>query len=65
MLWIPGIRVTQPWMMYSDVFLEDIPGVPSERQVEFKIDLVPGAASIATIPYQLAPPEMQELSTQL
>ena len=50
---------------YLDVFLEDFPRVPSERQVEFKIDLVPCAAPIANASYLLAPPEMQELSTQL
>ncbi|GJY35247.1 putative reverse transcriptase domain-containing protein [Tanacetum coccineum] len=35
------------------------------RQVEFQIDLVPGAAPVARVPYRLAPAEMQELSTQL
>ena len=50
---------------FPDVFPEDLPGVPPERQVEFRIDLVPGAAPIARTPYRLAPPEMQELSTQL
>ncbi|CAH1425483.1 unnamed protein product [Lactuca virosa] len=50
---------------YPDVFPEDLPGIPSERQVEFRIDLVPGAALIAKAPYRLAPPEIQELSTQL
>ena len=43
---------------YLDVFLEDLPGVPPERQVEFRIDLVPGVALIAKAPYRLAPPEM-------
>ncbi|KAJ9535388.1 hypothetical protein OSB04_un001497 [Centaurea solstitialis] len=50
---------------YPDVFPDDLPGVPPERQVEFRIDLVPGAAPIAKAPYRLAPPEMQELSKQL
>ncbi|KAI3751218.1 hypothetical protein L2E82_22266 [Cichorium intybus] len=50
---------------FPDVFPEDLPGIPLERQVEFRIDLVPGAAPIAKAPYRLAPPEMQELSTQL
>ncbi|GJW94841.1 hypothetical protein Tco_0174513 [Tanacetum coccineum] len=36
-----------------------------KRQVEFRIDLVPGATPIAKSPYQLAPSEMQELSEQL
>jgi len=50
---------------YSNVFPEEFLGIPPERQVEFRIDLVPGAALIAKAPYRLAPPEMQESSTQL
>nr|GEX21544.1 putative reverse transcriptase domain-containing protein [Tanacetum cinerariifolium] len=44
---------------------KDLPGLPLARQVEFQIDLVPGAAPVARAPYRLAPAEMQELSTQL
>lgn len=40
-----------------DVLMEDLPGVPLERQVEFRIDFL-GAAPIAKAPYQLAPPEV-------
>ena len=47
------------------MFPEELPGIPTERQVEFRIDLIPGVAPIAKAPYRLAPPEMQELSTQL
>ena len=50
---------------FPDVFPEDLLGIPPERQVEFRIDLIPGADPIAKAPYRLAPPEMQELSTQL
>ena len=50
---------------YPHVFPHDLCGVPPERQVEFLIDLVPGAAPITKAPYQLAPPEMQKLSTKL
>ena len=50
---------------FPDVFPKELLGVPPERQVEFRIDLVPGAAPIAKAPYHLAPPEMQELSSQL
>ncbi|GKE99980.1 putative reverse transcriptase domain-containing protein, partial [Tanacetum coccineum] len=46
-------------------FPEDLPGLPPTRQVEFQIDLVPGAAPVARAPYRLAPSEMEELSTQL
>nr|GEU61431.1 hypothetical protein [Tanacetum cinerariifolium] len=50
---------------FPEDFLEDLPGLPSIRQVEFQIDLIPGAAPIARTPYRLAPLEMQELSDQL
>nr|GEY83895.1 putative reverse transcriptase domain-containing protein [Tanacetum cinerariifolium] len=39
--------------------------VGSTRQVEFQIDLIPGAAPVARAPYRLAPSEMKELSDQL
>ncbi|GJQ98969.1 putative reverse transcriptase domain-containing protein [Tanacetum coccineum] len=47
------------------VFPEDLSGLPPTRQVEFQIDLVPGAAPVARVPYRLAPFEMKELSEQL
>ncbi|GJZ04244.1 putative reverse transcriptase domain-containing protein [Tanacetum coccineum] len=50
---------------FEDVFPEDLSGLPPQRQVEFRIDLVPGATPIAKSPYRLAPSEMQELSGQL
>ncbi|GKD99546.1 putative reverse transcriptase domain-containing protein [Tanacetum coccineum] len=48
-----------------EVFPEDLPGLPLIHQVEFQIDLIPGAAPVARTPYRLAPSEMQELSDQL
>ncbi|GJT51032.1 putative reverse transcriptase domain-containing protein [Tanacetum coccineum] len=50
---------------FPEVFPEDLPGLPPIRQVEFQIDLVPGAAPVARAPYRLAPSKMEELSTQL
>ncbi|KAJ0790046.1 putative nucleotidyltransferase, Ribonuclease H [Helianthus annuus] len=50
---------------YPEVFPEDLPGLPLDRQVEFRIDIIPGAAPIARAPYRLAPTEMKELRTQL
>ncbi|GJX04296.1 putative reverse transcriptase domain-containing protein [Tanacetum coccineum] len=50
---------------FKDVFPEDLSGLPPQRQVEFRIDLVPGATPVAKSPYRLAPSEMQELSGQL
>ncbi|GJY14924.1 putative reverse transcriptase domain-containing protein [Tanacetum coccineum] len=50
---------------FPEVFPEDLPGIPPTRQVEFQIDLIPGAAPVARAPYRLAPSEMKELSDQL
>ncbi|GKC61772.1 hypothetical protein Tco_1089370, partial [Tanacetum coccineum] len=47
------------------VFPEDLSGLPPTRQVEFQIDLIPGAAPVARAPYRLEPSEMKELSEQL
>nr|GFA70152.1 reverse transcriptase domain-containing protein [Tanacetum cinerariifolium] len=49
----------------TDVFPKDLPGLPLIRQVEFQIDLIPGAAPVSRAPYRLDPLEMQELSDQL
>ncbi|GJU59698.1 putative reverse transcriptase domain-containing protein [Tanacetum coccineum] len=49
---------------FHDVFLEELPGIPPERQVEFRIDLIPGSNPIAKTPYRLSPSEMQELMKQ-
>ncbi|GJR34300.1 reverse transcriptase domain-containing protein [Tanacetum coccineum] len=58
---------------FSDVFPEDLPGLPPVRQVEFQIDLIPGAAlvalpratSVARAPYRLALQKCRELSNNL
>ncbi|GJT42618.1 putative reverse transcriptase domain-containing protein [Tanacetum coccineum] len=50
---------------FPEVFPEEFPGLPPPRQVEFRIDLVPGAAPVARVPYRLAPTEMIELLVQL
>ncbi|GJT72959.1 putative reverse transcriptase domain-containing protein [Tanacetum coccineum] len=50
---------------FEDVFPDDLSGLPPQRQVEFHIDLIPGATPVAKSPYRLAPSEMQELSEQL
>ncbi|GKE82197.1 putative reverse transcriptase domain-containing protein, partial [Tanacetum coccineum] len=44
---------------FPEVFPEDLTGLPLTRQVEFQIDLVPGAAPVARAPYRLAPFEMK------
>ncbi|GJZ54709.1 putative reverse transcriptase domain-containing protein [Tanacetum coccineum] len=48
-----------------NLFPEDFPGLPPTRQVEFQIDLIPGAAPVAWALYRLEPFEMKELLEQL
>nr|XP_043632205.1 uncharacterized protein LOC122603512 [Erigeron canadensis] len=50
---------------FVDVFPDDLPGLPPERQIDFKIDLIPSATHIAKAPYRLAPTEMREMMDQL
>ncbi|GKC34010.1 putative reverse transcriptase domain-containing protein [Tanacetum coccineum] len=50
---------------FPKVFPEELPGLPLPRQVEYRIDLVPGATPVARTLYRLAPSEMKELSVQL
>ncbi|GJS61854.1 putative reverse transcriptase domain-containing protein [Tanacetum coccineum] len=50
---------------FTEVFSEDLPGIPPTQQVEFQIDLVPGVAPVARAPYRLVSSEMKELSDQL
>ncbi|GJT46460.1 putative reverse transcriptase domain-containing protein [Tanacetum coccineum] len=50
---------------FLEVFPEELLGLSQTRQVEFQIDLMPGAASVARAPYRLTPSKMKELSDQL
>jgi len=46
---------------YPDVFLDKLPGMPPNRDIEFMIDLVPGTGPIAKRPYRIAADELAEL----
>lgn len=50
---------------YSDVFLDELLGLPLDREVEFTNDLAPESNIIEWTPYWLAPSEMEELSNHL
>jgi hypothetical protein len=50
---------------FPDVFPEDLPGFPPERDVEFVIELKPGTAPISRRSYRMPPNELAELKTQL
>ena len=50
---------------FKDVFPEELPGLPPIREIDFTIDLKPGAEPISKTPYRKTTPELCELQMQL
>nr|GEW68281.1 putative reverse transcriptase domain-containing protein [Tanacetum cinerariifolium] len=50
---------------FPNVFPDELPGLPPEREVEFTIELIPGAQPISKAPYRMTPVELKELKDQL
>jgi hypothetical protein len=50
---------------FSDVFIEELPGTPPDREVEFVIDLLPGTTLTSKRPYEMFVEELKELKKQL
>ncbi|KAL4329119.1 hypothetical protein AHAS_Ahas13G0268200 [Arachis hypogaea] len=50
---------------FLEVFPKDIPEFPPQREIEFAIELVPGARPVSIVPYRMAMIELAELKTQL
>ena len=50
---------------FPDVFPEELPGLPLDREIEFAIELIPGTGPISKAPYRMAPAELKELKEQL
>ncbi|XP_070035286.1 uncharacterized protein [Nicotiana tomentosiformis] len=50
---------------FSDVFPDDLPGIPPDREIEFGIDTLLGTQQISIPPYRMAPQELNELKKQL
>jgi hypothetical protein len=50
---------------FPDVFPEELPGMPPDREVKFIIDLLPGTAPISKRPYRMSVEELKELKKQL
>ena len=48
---------------FSDVFPEELQGLPPDREIEFSIDLFLGTGPIARAPYRMALAELRELKT--
>ena len=56
-----------PWVVreYEDVFPEELPRLPSHKDVDFVIKLHPGTSPISMTPHRMTPTELQELKVQL
>jgi hypothetical protein len=50
---------------YADVFLDELPGMPPDWDIEFAIELQPGTTPISRRPYRKPPAELVELKKQL
>jgi hypothetical protein len=50
---------------YPDVFPDELPGMPPDREVEFVIDLLPGTAPISKRPYRMSSDQLIELKKQI
>ena len=61
----PQIKEIPVVREFADVFLDDLPGLPLEREVQFKIELQPGTTPISIAPYRMAPAKLRELKAQL
>jgi len=50
---------------FPDVFPEELPRLPPQQEIDFEIELVPGAHPISKSPYRMAPTELKDLKVQL
>ena len=50
---------------FPNVFPEELPGIPLEREMDLSIEIGPGTVPMSRAPYRMAPTEMKELKSQL
>ena len=62
---MPSISDIPTVSNFPDMFLEELLGLPPHREIEFSIDVVPGATPTSITPYRMAPLELKELKLQL
>nr|GFC76403.1 putative reverse transcriptase domain, aspartic peptidase domain protein [Tanacetum cinerariifolium] len=62
---VPSIHDQSIVSEFPDVFPDELPGIPPVHEVEFNIELIPGAEPISKAPYRMAPIELKELKDQL
>ncbi|XP_012468644.1 uncharacterized protein LOC105786689 [Gossypium raimondii] len=63
--WGPSIGDIKTVRDFSDVFPDELPGLPPSREVEFGIELLPGTAPVSIAPYRMTSNELVELKAQI
>ena len=61
----PSLEYFHVLQEFRDVFPNEILGLPPKRDMDFTIELVPGAAPVSKTPYRMSTPKMLELKMQL
>ena len=61
----PDLDLPRVVCEYTNIFPDELPGLPPHRDVDFGIELHPGTLTISMIPHRMAPVELQELRIQL
>jgi hypothetical protein len=61
----PSLKDHPTLREYRDVFSEEVPGLPLRRDIDFSIELAPGAVPVSRTPYRMSTPKLIELKLQL
>ena len=61
----PDLDLPRVVYEYEDVFPDELPGLPPQREVDFCIELHPGTSPISMTPHRMAPVEFQKLKVQM
>ncbi|KAH0746279.1 hypothetical protein KY285_007936 [Solanum tuberosum] len=62
---IPTLELVPVVNEFSEVFPDDLPSIPPEREIDFCTDLLPDTQPISIPPYRMAPTELKDLKEQL
>ena len=61
----PSLQTVPMVCEFSEVFPGDLPSIPPNREIDFRIDFLPETHPISIAPYKIAPAELKELMDQL
>ncbi|XP_070010228.1 uncharacterized protein [Nicotiana sylvestris] len=62
---VPSLESVLVVIEFMDVFLDELPGIPQDREINFGIDVMPGTQAISIPPYRMAPAELKEIKGKL